>query len=79
MEVGDRISSALDAAFLNYKSFCQRIGVPAASYSHWLQLERGLARHSVQLQSVAQRKAFQHAHKAEIAARRAQVIETYHL
>jgi hypothetical protein len=82
MEIGDRVPSALDQAYSNYSAFCERLGCPPASFESWLRIERhgcGPVPHGVGMQSPAIRKEYQRTHSAEIAARRQQVIETYHL
>ena len=40
LAIGDVAPSALDVLYLNYRSFCARLGCPAASFDRWLLMER---------------------------------------
>lgn len=47
MEIGDRVSSALDEAYLSYTEFCQQRAIPPATFATWVRTQRGLSGHSM--------------------------------
>ena len=47
MEIGDRVSSALDETYLSYTEFCQQLVIPPATFATWVRTQRGLSAYSL--------------------------------
>ena len=47
MEIGDRVSSALDETYLSYTEFCQQRAIPPATFATWVRTQRGLSGYSL--------------------------------